>query len=119
MDNKGYNISVFEKGSLIIRCCAAYVPATVSEYDESAKLLPSSTNNTVTTSVVHNDFRTEPVRLVAVENGVIYLTPAQMSPAMRMLGHTDRRIYKIIHEYWQDGWTLFEVPEGLEEKECF
>lgn len=114
--DQGYNISIFEKGAILIRCCSAFVPASITEYDDGDSVIES--RRQVVASVVHNEFRTDPVKFIAVENGVIYLEPVQQNALLRALGHTGGHVYKLIHEYWQDGWVPFEVPEGLTLEQC-
>lgn len=99
------SIFTFKKGDIIIRTEAAMITETI--YNQNLGI------ETEVSKKYSDSFRDTPVEFIAIENNVIYIRELKIEP-----GWDKKRIFKLLTDYYQDGWQLFKVPEGLTLEEC-
>jgi hypothetical protein len=99
---QGYPITHFNPGDLIIRC----QPARYMEEKYNETLMTT----TMVLQRTDNSFMTEPVKLLAIENGVIYCKKPDEAKS--------DYVYKLSIHSHSENWMPFTVPEGMTIEQC-
>lgn len=95
----GVSIYTFKRGDIIIRVEPAIKRKTV--YDENLKV-----DVEVVFSVDHT-LRDTPCEFICIENNIIYLKWLK-----------ENRIVKLLIDFYDEGWAIFKIPEGLTLNDC-